>query len=165
MDAKELTRLALTVSVVKAKVLEADAAVRERLGMMLDPSERIPGRIGDVKIGSASKTDPKPTARVVDGELFRAWVRENRPEEIVRVEAVRSSFESALLKIVTECGGMTTPDGEVFDVPGVQIVPGVAVVRVVPEKGAEDTIAAALAADGLTLAQLLDAANVKGIES
>lgn len=165
MDAKELTRLALTVSVVKAKVTQADAALRERLGMMLDPSERVPGRIGDAKIGSASKTDPKPTARVVNGELFRAWVKENRPEEIVTVEAVRSSFESALLKIVTECGGMTTPDGEVVDVPGVEVVPGVPVVRVVPEKGAEDVIAAALAADGLTLTQLLEAANVKGIDS
>lgn len=165
MDAKELTRLALTVSVVKARVTQADSLLRQRLAEVLDPSERVPGRIGDTKIGSASKTDPKPTARVVNGELFRAWVRENRPEEIVTVEAVRSSFEAALLKIVTDCGGMPDGVGEVFDVPGVEVVPGVAVVRVVPEKGAEDVIAAALAADGLTLTQLLTAAGVKGIES
>ena len=164
-DPKELTRLALTVGVVKAKVTAADTALRQQLAAVLDPSERIPGRIGDAKIGSASKTDPKPAARITNGALFRQWVKDNRPEEIVTVEAVNSAFEKALLKIVTDCGGMTTEDGEVFDVPGVEIVPGVPTVRVIPDEGAEQVIAAALAKDGLTLAQLLDAAGRAQIEA
>lgn len=164
MDSKELTRLALTVQVVKAKVLAADVAVREALAARLDAGERVPGRIGDAKIGAATKTDPMATAKVVDGNAFRAWVKANRPEEIVTVEAVNSAFEKALLKIVGECGGMTTEDGEVFDVPGVQIVPGVPQLRVVPDEGADRVIADAIAADGLSLTELLDAVSMKALE-
>jgi len=164
-DPKELARLALTVGVVKAKINAADTALRQQLAAVLDPSERIPGRIGDAKIGSASKTDPKPAARITNGEAFRAWVKDNRPEEIVTVEAVNSAFERALLKLYTECGGMPNDDGEVFEVPGVSIVPGVPIVRVVPDDGAEQIIAAAMAEDGLTLAQLLDAADRAQIEA
>lgn len=166
MDAKELTRLALTVQVVKARVLEADAAVRERLAGMLDPGERVPGRIADTKIGAATRTDPKPAARITDSRAFREWVKANRPEEIVTVEAVNAAFEKAILKAVTEAGGLPVPEtGEVVDVPGVQVVAGVPQLRVVPDEGAETTIAAALVAEGLSLTDLLDSITRQEIES
>jgi hypothetical protein len=166
VNAKDLTRLALTVSVVKARVLEADAAVRERLSMMLDPGERVPGRIGDAKVGAATRTDPKPAARVTDGAAFRAWVKDNRPEEIVTVESVNAAFERSLLKVITDCGGLPDPDtGEVIDVPGVQVVTGVPQLRVVPDDGAEQVIAAALASEGLSLTDLLDSITRTEIES
>ena len=165
-DTKDLTRLALTVQVVKKKVEAADARVRELLSARLDAGERVPGRIGDQKIGAATRTEPKPAARITDGAAFRAWVREHRPEEIQTVESVNAAFEKSILKVITDCGGLPDPDtGEVVDVPGVHIITGVPQLRVVPDSGAEQIIAAAIADEGLSLAELLDNVERLAIEA
>jgi hypothetical protein len=78
------------------------------------------------KVAVISRTDPKPTAVVVDGEAFLAWVRANSPHNVVSrlVTEVRPAYATALLAEMTAAGTAEVSDretGVVEAVPGVEI--------------------------------------------
>lgn len=156
-DLQELANKAATLAVLKRIVAALDAEVRESLQMTLAPGDRKSARIGDYAIGSAVLTDPKGSYRVTNGGAWRAWVKEHRPGEIVTVESVRSSFESAML--ATGCDDNGEP------LPGVEWVPGTSVLQVRTEPDAEARIRAELAANGLSFAQVLDSFSPQAVEA
>ncbi|WP_329219184.1 hypothetical protein [Streptomyces microflavus] len=85
------------------------------------------------KVGSITRTPGETAAKVIDEELFRAWVRDTYPSEHVvkavpmRIVAeVQPGFTSKLLAEMTAAGRAQYADpttGEVHDVPGVAIAP------------------------------------------
>lgn len=86
-----------------------------------------------VKVGSITRTPGETAAKVIDEELFRAWVRDTYPTEHI-VEAipmrivakVQPGFASKVLAEMTAAGRAQIADqktGEVHDVPGVAIAP------------------------------------------
>lgn len=85
------------------------------------------------KVGSITRTPGEIAAKVINEELFRAWVRDTYPTEHI-VEAipmrivakVQPGFASKLLAEMTAAGRAQYADpttGEVHDVPGVAIAP------------------------------------------
>ncbi len=156
-DVQDLTNKLLFLAVLKKQVAAIEADVRESTQMAMQPGERQPGKAGDTRIGFVTLTDPKGAYRVTGGEKWREWVREHRPDEIVSVESVRSSFEAAMLE--RGCDENGEP------LPGVQWVDGASIVQVRPTSGAADAIRAELDRAGLTFTQALDSFSRKGIAS
>ncbi|MGC5343680.1 hypothetical protein [Streptomyces sp. DT171] len=85
------------------------------------------------KVGSITRTPGEIAAKVIDEDVFRAWVRDTYPSEHVvkavpmRIVAeVQPGFTSKLLAEMTAAGRTQYADpttGEVHDVPGVAIAP------------------------------------------
>jgi hypothetical protein len=81
---------------------------------------------GGPKIGTISRSDPKPAAVVADEAAFRQWVKSIAPGEVTSrvVTEVRPAYAAALLAEMTAAGAPTWCDretGEVHDVPGVEV--------------------------------------------
>jgi hypothetical protein len=77
-------------------------------------------------IATVSLSSGSAEARVVDEEIYKAWVLENFGSEIERkfVISVRKAFTDRLLKELTAAGGTEWPDpetGVIHEVPGVEI--------------------------------------------
>ena len=155
-DIKDLASQVLGLTVLKRIVAAREADVRERAQMAMDRGARWPGFAGDTKIGTVTLTDPKPTWRVVDRDAWFLWVKANHPDEIVTTEAVRSSFETALL-------GRIQASGEIPD--GVDLVEVAVALQVKPDVDAAQVIAAELAANGVTLTEWLDSFDRKAVEA
>lgn len=85
------------------------------------------------KVGSITRTPGETAAKVINEDVFRAWVRDTYPTEHVveaipmRIAAkVQPGFASKLLAEMTAAGRAQYADpttGEVHDVPGVAIAP------------------------------------------
>jgi hypothetical protein len=105
------------VAVLKRMLNKIDRDLRESVEM--DRGDRKAAQADGRRIGHVLLTDPQPAFRVVDGEAFRAWVREHRPEEIVTVESVRSSYEKAVLDRGCDDAGEAIPGIELVDSPPV----------------------------------------------
>lgn len=152
MSARDIARDLLILVTLKAEVAKREKALRESATDEFDPGQVQPGMIGGAKIGAVSYSDPKGSYRVTDALAWRAWVKENRPDEIVTetVESVRSSFESAMLDKGCD------DDGVPF--PGVAWVDPAPTLRVKPSTAASELIRAALAG-GETYAGLLSPAE------
>lgn len=78
------------------------------------------------KVATISSTSPKPTAQVVDPDLFLKWVREHSKANITTrlVTEVRPAYTTALLAEMTAAGTAEVADketGVVEEVPGVEI--------------------------------------------
>ncbi|MET7933437.1 hypothetical protein [Streptomyces sp. NPDC005322] len=78
------------------------------------------------KVATISASNPKPTAQVIDGDLFLKWVREHSPANITTrlVTEVRPAYTTALLAEMTAAGTAEVADketGVVEEVPGVEI--------------------------------------------
>lgn len=130
----------LTERIVGARRSDLEPAARE----VLPVGSRIPVMLDGVLAGTVSR--PKPTTRssVTNEARFRAWVEENRPDQMETVRQVRSSFTDVVRKSVKEHGGIVDPQtGEVIPVPGVEASEGDPVVRVELTSDAEAAIAAA----------------------
>ncbi len=147
---QETANKIITLTVLKRMVARLDAEVRAAADM--DPGDRKAGRADGRPIGYVTLTAPAAAFRVTDGEAFRAWVKATRPDEIVYVESVRSSYEKAVLE--TGCD----QNGEA--IPGVELVPGNPVMQVRPTPDAEDAIRAELAAGGLTFAAVIESLEI-----
>ena len=155
-DTKTLASQIIALSVLKRQVAALEADLRERGQMAMDRGDRKAGYAGGAKIGTVTLTDPAPAWRVVNGDAFRAWVKANRPEEIVTVESVNSAFEKALLAGIEGSGEI--PDG-------VDLVTGATVMQVRPAPDAAEAITAELAREGLTFSAWLDSFTRPEIES
>ena len=92
----ELANKIITLAVLKNMVTRLDGEVRTAARESMSPGDRKAGSASGQRIGYVTLTDPEGSYRVTDGEAFRAWVREHRPEEIVAVESVRSSYVRSL---------------------------------------------------------------------
>jgi hypothetical protein len=78
------------------------------------------------KVATISRTDPKPTAVVVDDKAFLEWVRKYSPHNVTTrlVTEVRPAYTAALLTEMTAAGSAVVADketGVVEDVPGVEV--------------------------------------------
>lgn len=147
-DTRTLARDLLIIAALKAEVEKRESALRADAKDALDPGDRKAGFIGDAKIGAVTYTDPSGSFRVTDGEAWKAWVKANRPDEIVSstVENVRTSFEAAMLE--RGCDDNGEP------LPGVAWVDPTPVLQVKAAPGASEAIRAALA-DRATIAKLI----------
>jgi hypothetical protein len=79
-------------------------------------------------IATVSLSSGSAEARVVDEEIYKAWVLANFGSEIERkfVTSVRQAFTDRLLKQMTATGSAEWADpenGVIHEVPGVQIAP------------------------------------------
>jgi hypothetical protein len=153
---QETANKLVTLAVLKKIVDRLDREVRGAVAM--DPGDRKAAYASEKRIGAVTMSDPKPAFKVTDGAAFRAWVKEHRPDEIVTTEAVRSSFERAILEV-----GCDAATGEA--IPGVELVDGTPYVIVKAETGAESAIRHELATNGLSFAAVLDSFDPKAIES
>lgn len=152
MNADTATKIVL-LKLLKDTVAELDRQVRADAD--LDRGDRKAAIIGGERVGYVTMTDPKPGWRVADGEAFRAWVRETHPSELYTVEAVRASFEKAIL------AQPITATGEVP--PGLEWSAGNPHVTVTAVKGAADTLRGYLDREGLTLAELVDSLTTRQV--
>jgi hypothetical protein len=143
----ELANKIITLAVLKNMVTRLDGEVRTAARESMSPGDRKAGSASGQRIGYVTLTDPEGSYRVTDGEAFRAWVREHRPEEIVAVESVRSSYEKAVLSLGCD------EQGEV--IPGLTWVEPLPVLQVRPTKDAEAAIRAELASSGLSFTSVL----------
>lgn len=143
----ELANKVITLAVLKNMVTRLDGEVRAAARESMTPGDRKSGSASGQRIGYVTLTDPEGSWRVSDGAAFREWVREHRPEEIVTVESVRSSYEKAVL--ATGCD----EHGEI--IPGLSWVEPSPVLQVRPTKDAEAAIRAELAASGLSFTTVL----------
>ena len=153
MNQEKANQLVL-VAVLKRMLNNINRDLRASVDM--DRGDRKAALVDGRRIGHVLLTDPPSAFRVVDGEAFRAWVREHHPGEIVTVESVRSSYE----KHVLERG--CDEHGEA--VPGVELVDAAPVLRVDSVPGADVLIHEALTAAGLPFAAVLDSLAPKEIE-
>lgn len=153
-DAQIAANQLVTLAVLKKVVDRLTGEVKAALP--LGRGDRKAARAADQRIGYVLVTDPEAAFRVTDGPKFRAWVKEHRPDEIETVEAVRSSFEKAILERGCDEHGEA--------IPGVELVPGTPVVQVRPTPDAEAAIRAELAEAGLTFAGVLDSLAPRQIE-
>lgn len=96
------------------------------------------------------------SAAIKDEPKFRAWVKANRPDEIVTVEQVRESYANAVKESVREHGGLLDKEtGDVITVPGIEVTPGHSVPRVDLEGCAEEVIGAAWVRGEIDLTPML----------
>jgi hypothetical protein len=163
--AAEEAVLKTLLDVVDAEYKAKRAAVQHLLDEVRETTgtTRIDAALPDgtvvAKIGAS---DPKPEAKVVDVDAFRAWVQSAYPDEVERKfvpaawsTSVRSSFAEKLLGQMTAAGVVCDPEtGET--VPGVEIRATRARTHAVRfEKSGRADIIAAFQAGRLSLPDLL----------
>lgn len=102
-----------------------------------DPGDRNSAKLGEARLGTVFKTDPEAKAKVADRDAFTKWVAASHSTEIV--EAVRSSYETALLDAITRRGDVVDENGEV--VPGVGFAAATPQQRFIPADAAEELLA------------------------
>lgn len=150
----------VAAAVLRKAVAAVDGAARERLLMMMAPGDRqgvwVDTPTGRVKVGSVTLTEPaapRTVRKVTDPAVFLAWVKQHRPEEVIHIETVRTSYETAVL------GGPEADDnGVVIDnPPGVEWVETstCSVIQVRTAADAHATITAAVAAGTVALDDVL----------
>lgn len=156
-DPMALARMLAVVSYLSGTLA---AARKNELGpeaaAAIPVGSRLPVMLAGRNAGFVSV--PKPAARpvVADEPRFRAWVKANRPDEIVITEQVRDSFTSAVLASVKARGGLLDKEaGEVIPVPGVEIKQSDPSPRVELEDDAAELIGAAWRSGELDLGTLL----------
>jgi hypothetical protein len=108
-------------------------AVRAATQTALDEAEKQTGtrqvaaKLPDgTPVATLSLTDPKPEAKITDGEAFKTWVMAEFPGEVERrfVAEVRPAFVDKVLGEMTAAGVarlVNRDTGELHDVPGVEV--------------------------------------------
>lgn len=152
MDMKQLALREAALKTLLDAVSDQLEAVKGQMQAALEETgaSRVDAALPDgTKVGTISRTTPKPKAVVTDGDLFLKWVREHAPSEITSrvVTEVRPSFQTALLAQMTASGTAEIPDpatGEITEVPGVELrTPRAATHSARLAKGGADAIVAA----------------------
>jgi len=136
MNLRELALEEATLKALADHVTDRLKAVRTELQQSLDAAEQESGTRQIVAtlpdehrtpIATLSLTDPKPEAKVIDADAFKAWVMATYPGEIERrfVTEVRPAFLDKVLGEMTAAGVarlVDTETGELHDdVPGVAV--------------------------------------------
>jgi hypothetical protein len=112
---------------VFAKVIQADVKAafddtRDQLEPLIDPDEGVAAELPDgTRIGTVKRSKPKVEAVVTDAAALLAWVKTNRPEEIV--ETVRDAFV-AYLKAQARKHGEPVYEATGEIVPGIELRTG-----------------------------------------
>lgn len=129
MDMQQLALEEAALKTLADAVTDRLKAVRASMQEAMDSTgaSRVEAMLPDgTKVATISATSPKPTAQVVDGDLFLKWVREHSSENFIArvVTEVRPAYRTALLAEMTAAGTAQWANretGEVLDVPGVEI--------------------------------------------
>ncbi|WP_330349240.1 hypothetical protein [Streptomyces sp. NBC_00582] len=136
MNLRELALEEATLKALADHVTDRLKAVRGELQQGLDAAEQESGTrqivatLPDEKrtpVATLSLNDPKPEAKVIDPDAFKAWVMATFPGEIERrfVAEVRPAFVDKVLGEMTAAGVarvVNTETGELHDdVPGVAV--------------------------------------------
>lgn len=109
----EANRIA-AVKILKDHLTKLDRAERDSLAEYMTPGDAITARLGDLKLGKVSMREGSLSARIVDADAFLAWVKQERPDEIVVTESVRELHVKQCMERVKE--------GEIL--PGIEIREG-----------------------------------------
>lgn len=137
---QEVAARVLSLKVLTTMISHADTELRDVANGQMVPGERVPAIVDGVTLGALTKPKESHKARIENRDVWFAWVKENRPEEIQRqlnatpeildaltamfpeavVEVVRPAYEKAILKEAKEQG---RPPG---DEKG-EVIPGIAV--------------------------------------
>lgn len=108
----DLTVRAAVLRVLKDTITRAELAAKADLAADMKAGERKVAYLGNVEVGVINHTRPSESWQVVDDAAYLAWVRANRPDEIVTVEQVRPAFTRALDDVITRTGEV--PDGVIL---------------------------------------------------
>lgn len=143
------TRL-LAIAVLKVRIAEEEKRLRNQLTTGLVTGAREAGVIDatdpeTTALGFVSKRKGATTTKVTSPDALLAWVKERLPWEIVTTEAIRSAFLLRLLDAVKKDGGWVDHNGQLHDVPGVQVITGDPTLQVKPSEDAARLVAEALA--------------------
>lgn len=118
-------------NVLTGHLREHAAKLKDELAAELPVGVRWPAVLGSgVHVGTVTFKQGNTTAGVVDERALLAWVRENRPDEII--EQVRPSYLAAVLDQAKRRGAAVTGDGEV--IPGIAVRQGDPYLSVLPTK-------------------------------
>jgi hypothetical protein len=134
MSLRDLALEEATLKALADHVTDRLKAVRAELQQGLDAAEQESGtrQIGaqlpdGTPVATLSLTDPKPEAKVIDPDAFKAWVMREFPGEIERrfVTEIRPAFVEKVLAEMTAAGVarlVNKETGELHDdVPGVAV--------------------------------------------
>lgn len=124
MNVAALADQIVTVKAAMSYLTAIETRLRDELSQAMDPGDRKTAKARGAVIGSVTLTNPDAAWKVTDGRAWREWVKTNRPDEIVTVEAVNSAFEKAMLERGCDENGEA--------IPGVELVSGNPVVQVRP---------------------------------
>lgn len=142
---------ALAWSVIETEAKARKEACRAWLTDHLGPDLlAVAAQVNGQQVGKASYSLGSPEFKVTDSAAFMAFVVEQYPTEIEVVTQVNSAFQKRLLGELQAVGG-TAIDTNGVPVPGVELQPGKPRLTITKDKGARDTIAAALAGGRLSL--------------
>lgn len=121
-DDRLLAGKAIFAKVVAQDVKAVVDDTRDLLEPLLAPDEGIAAELPDgTRIGTVKRSKVRKAAAVTDERALLAWVRENRPDELI--ESVNPAFVDWLKGQAKKHGFAVVPStGEV--VPGVEMVDG-----------------------------------------
>lgn len=118
---RQLAGRQVFVRVVLDDVKRADVAARAELESRIAADEGVAAELPDgTRIGTVKRSKVKQSAVVTDPAALLAWVKKNRPEEIV--ESVNPAFVRWVQDSAKKNGEPITPNGEV--IPGVEVIAG-----------------------------------------
>jgi hypothetical protein len=122
----------------------------------MEIGERMAAKFGGIIAAWVSMPKPADRAGVKNKAAFLAWVKEHLPAEVDTVEVVRPGTQAALLQQAKANGGKwISPDGEAFEIAGIELSAGTPSPRVelTPDAGA--AIVAAWQSGEINLAPML----------
>jgi hypothetical protein len=121
----------------------------------MDVGERLGARFDGRRVAWVSMPAPATRAAVVNEAAFLAWVKENLPDEVEKVERVRPGTAKHLAEMMKAKGGWTDEDENLVPIPGIRVTTSELSPRVELEDDAEEAIRAAWLAGDIDLGALL----------
>lgn len=114
MNREQLAASIAAIALVKAELIRADTQYRAELNALLREGATEPAYVGDRRIGKVLKKAGALRASVVDPAALLAYVKDERPDEVVVTESVREAHVKHLLERAKE--------GEI--IPGIDLSEG-----------------------------------------
>ncbi len=104
-------------AILTDEVAKVTRTVRAELESQVEPDTAVAAKLPDgTRIGKVARSKPATTAKVTDMRALLAWVRANRPDELV--ESVNPAY-------VANLTAMAKRHGVAFDESTGEVIPGV----------------------------------------
>ena len=154
--AREVAVQLALIKTVEKRVSAAFTATKAVALKVLDATDRKSAVLDDgTKIGTISVKEGAESTYVSDPAAFLAWVKANRPDEVVTTESVRSSYRAAVIARAKEADGVLFDPETGEQIPGLARSKGDPVVSVLVTDKHLENVAAALADGRLSLAGVI----------
>lgn len=153
MTLKDKATRVAALDTLRKRVADELAAARTDLHTALAAASEETGTrqivfgLDGTDIGKATYVEPEDTAVIIDEQALIAWVRTMAPTEITSriVTEIRPAWLNLLLKQITTSKQTVWVDeqGEIHDVPGIELQPKAAHTRITVPQAGKDALAEA----------------------